>query len=103
MSISTMARKASVTAANNATSRHARVKEILNRAAGASTSDYGAGRFWDGDVQDFKQARVHGVLMIAPETAASCCDDGSRSAVQRYATITRSNAVGPTAHFGSGA
>jgi len=68
-------------AVKEAGSRYERVKEILDKASGASTSDYGGvGRFWDGDLQDFMKARVHGVLMIAPETASSCCDDGSRSA-----------------------
>ena len=68
-------------AVKEAGSRHERVKEILDKAAGASTSDYGGvGRFWDGDLQNLMTARVYGVLMIAPENASSCCDDGSRSA-----------------------
>jgi tyrosinase len=77
-----MARRASVTAAKKVESRHARVKEILNQAAGDSTSDYGgAGQFWNEDLEAFKQARVYGVRMIAPETEASCCHEGeSRSA-----------------------
>jgi tyrosinase len=74
-----MARKASAPRAS--TRRYDRVKVILDAAAGDSKSDFGgAGRFWDAGIDKFKEARVHGVLMIAPEAAASCCDDGSRSA-----------------------
>jgi tyrosinase len=74
-----MARKPS--APRKIAGRYRQVAAILNKAAGDSTSDYGgAGRFWDAGIDQFKEARVFGVPMIAPESAASCCDDGSRSA-----------------------
>jgi tyrosinase len=66
--------------------RYARVKQILDEAARGSTADYGGnGRFWRASLEDFKTVCVHGVRMIAPESATtSCgCSDGqgqSRSA-----------------------
>jgi tyrosinase len=77
-----MARRGAVAAAKTATTGHARVKEILDAAAGDSESNYGGvGRFWDFDLSKFKEARVYGVRMIAPEPAASCgCEGESRSA-----------------------
>ena len=74
-----MARKTS--ASRKIAGRYQQVTAILNKAAGNSTSIYGgAGRFWDAGIDQFKQARVYGVPMIAPESAASCCGDDSRSA-----------------------
>jgi tyrosinase len=83
-----MARKArsaaakATLAASAATTDYARVREILDAAAGDSESTYGGiGRFWNLDLPTFKDARVYDVRMIAPEPAASCCCDGeSRSA-----------------------
>lgn len=61
--------------------RYARVKAILKAAAGGTSSDFGgAGRFWELSLADFKDARVFGAPVIAPEEPASCCESGSRSA-----------------------
>lgn len=67
---------------SEAKTRYAQVKDILDAAAQGSTADYGgAGKFWDGSLDDFKAASVFGVQMIAPEGQASCCGGGkSRSA-----------------------
>jgi tyrosinase len=67
-------------AAPASASRYARVKAILDAAAGGSHSDYGGlGRFWDLPLDDFKQAKLHEVHLIAP-AVASCCGGGqSRS------------------------
>jgi tyrosinase len=76
-----MARKATVMAPRASANRHQQVKAILDAAAGASRSDYGGtGRFWDGDLEELKQARVYGIAMIAPEQQPSCCEPESRSA-----------------------
>jgi tyrosinase len=76
-----MARKATVTASRASANRHEQVKAILDAAAGTSQSDYGgAGRFWDGDVDTLKQARVYGIAMIAPEQQPTCCEPEKRSA-----------------------
>lgn len=70
-----------VSASGNIARRYDRVKAILDAAAGDSASDYGgAGRFWDADIEQFKKARIYGVPLIAPATAASCCEQESRSA-----------------------
>jgi tyrosinase len=62
-------------------SRYARVKAILAAAAGDSTSDYGGlERFWEKPLEDFLNARVFGVRLIAPATASCCGDPESRSA-----------------------
>jgi tyrosinase len=63
-------------------SRYARVKAILRAAAANSPSDYGGlGRFWDLPLETLKEAKLHGVRLIAPAAAAPCCCDGeSRSA-----------------------
>jgi tyrosinase len=62
--------------------RYARVKNILDTAAAGSSADYGgAGRFWDRSLDEFKNACVFGVRMVALAAAASCCGDGeARSA-----------------------
>ena len=54
--------------------RYECVIEILNNAAGESTSDYGGiGRFWELKLKDFLDIEVAGVRMIAPrETVTSC-------------------------------
>ena len=76
-----MARKASAKAVQSGAKRHSQVKAILDAAAGDSKSDYGGiGRFWDLDLKDFKDARVYGVRMIAPEPEPCCCAGESRSA-----------------------
>ena len=58
--------------------RYERVVEILDYAAAESKADYGAdGPFWK-TLPNLLRARVHGVLMIAPEEKAepkcSCCE-----------------------------
>jgi tyrosinase len=55
--------------------RHQRVKDVLDRAAGDSRADYGGlGRFWELPPQELEQVNLYGVRMIAPkEKAASCC------------------------------
>src|SRR5580698_2907689 len=60
---------------------YARVKAILDDAAGASTADYGgAGRFWDNGAEALETADVYGVKMIAEAPAHACCAvDGERS------------------------
>jgi tyrosinase len=79
-----MARKATETVAEKpatftTSEGYGRVKAILEAAAGTSTSTYGGmGRFWNLDLESFKQARIFGIRLIAPEPA-SCCG-GSRSA-----------------------
>ena len=58
--------------------RYARVKQILDDAAGDSKAEYGGiGRFWQRNLDELKALSVHGVRMIAPETAASCCSEES--------------------------
>jgi tyrosinase len=79
-----MARKRSVAKAAptpNANTRYARVKEILSASArgGAISGGRATARFWDHSLEDFKQAGIYGVRLIAPEPA-SCCSDASRSA-----------------------
>ena len=60
---------------------YARVKAILDDAAGASTADYGgAGRFWDNGAEALETADIYGVKMIAEAPAHACCAvDGARS------------------------
>jgi tyrosinase len=73
--------KQAVVPTRKSKTRYAQVKDILDAAAQGSTATYGgAGRFWDGDLEEFTEASVYGVRMIAPEVAASCCEDESRSA-----------------------
>ena len=62
-------------------SRYARVKAILEAAAGNSASNYGGlGRFWDLPLDALVEAKVFGVRLIAPAAQASCCGHGeSRS------------------------
>lgn len=60
------------------TTRYERFVEILDRAAGDSTANYGgAGAFWRSSLPDLLTVKVHGVRMIAPAEAAkmSCCAD----------------------------
>jgi tyrosinase len=81
-----MARKRSVVSAKPApATRYERVKQILGAAArpgpppakGAKPKP----RFWELSLEEFKQASIYGVRLIAPEQPASCCSDGvSRSA-----------------------
>jgi tyrosinase len=61
---------------------YARVKEILAASAQAGTKPAGSttARFWDASLEDFKQASIYGVRLIAPAQAASCCAGESRSA-----------------------
>jgi tyrosinase len=60
---------------------YARVKAILDEAAGSSTADYGgAGRFWADGAQVLEEAEIFGVRMIAEAPAHACCAvDGARS------------------------
>ena len=63
--------------------RYERVQEILNQAAGESSSDYGGvGRFWELPVDQLLEVRVLGVRMIAPENrdAKPCCRGVGRGA-----------------------
>ncbi|HWA61124.1 MAG TPA: tyrosinase family protein [Caulobacteraceae bacterium] len=56
-----------------AQTRLARVRAILDDAAGDSASDYGgAGRFWNEPLESFLAATVFGVAMIAPPQAGAC-------------------------------
>src|SRR5436305_9655591 len=77
-----MAKRTSARVPNNSASRYAQVKAILDAAAGASTPSYdGVGRFWNLDLEAFKEVCVHGIRMIAPDAEPSCCHPpGSRSA-----------------------
>jgi tyrosinase len=77
-----MARRRSVRAAKKIPTGYARVQAILEAAAGDSKSNYGGiGPFWNLDLKTFKEARVYGVRMIAPEPEPSChCEGESRSA-----------------------
>ncbi len=59
---------------SESTTRYQRVKDILNRAAGASKADYGGeGRFWNLPLDDLKQAEIHGTRLIAKAGTKSCC------------------------------
>src|ERR1700704_3719731 len=62
--------------------RYARVKEILGASAqaGIKPGSSTKARFWDASLEDFKQASIYGVRLIAPAQAASCCAGESRSA-----------------------
>src|ERR1041384_4117291 len=73
--------KRTAAAPQESPSRYARVREILDAAAGDSTSSYGGvGRFWTHDLEAFKTACIYGVRMIAAEEEPSCCHaGGSRS------------------------
>jgi tyrosinase len=56
--------------------RFQRVREILDRSAGASPADYGGqGRFWELPLAQLLDIEIHGVRMIAPAQSAgsSCC------------------------------
>ena len=60
-------------------SRYARVKAILEAAAGNSASNYGGlGRFWDLPLDALVEAKVFGVRLIAPAAQASCCGHGGK-------------------------
>src|ERR1051326_2190375 len=65
------------------TTRYERVKQILDRAAGASTADYGGrGPFWHLPIDELRSVSVAGVRMIAPAEdagACACCEPVSRS------------------------
>ncbi|HWN44263.1 MAG TPA: tyrosinase family protein [Thermoanaerobaculia bacterium] len=65
------------------TTRYERVKEILERAAGGSTADYGGlGRFWELPLDELLEVKVHGVRMIAPAerlAKPSCCGHTGQS------------------------
>ncbi|WP_038932884.1 tyrosinase family protein [Bradyrhizobium japonicum] len=61
---------------------YARVKAILDEAAGDSTADYGgAGRFWDKGAQALEAAEIFGIRMVAPvpEGHACCIPPHARS------------------------
>jgi tyrosinase len=62
---------------------YARVKAILDDAAGDSSADYGgAGRFWGNGARALENAEIFGVKMVAPPPAghACCAPAGARSA-----------------------
>ena len=70
-----MAEAVSANAAGDQKTRHQRVKDILNAAAGASAADYGGiGRFWELSAAQLKILKLEGVPLIAPEAPASCCE-----------------------------
>ena len=70
-----MAEAVSANAAGDQKTRHQRVKDILNAAAGASTADYGGiGRFWELSAAQLKILKLEGVALIAPESPSSCCE-----------------------------
>ncbi|MDH2406373.1 tyrosinase family protein [Bradyrhizobium sp. SSUT18] len=53
---------------------YARVKAILDEAAGDSTADYGgAGRFWDNGARALEGAEIFGIKMVAPVPAGHAC------------------------------
>ncbi|NEU98267.1 tyrosinase family protein [Bradyrhizobium sp. UFLA 03-164] len=54
---------------------YARVKAILDEAAGDSSADYGgAGRFWTRGARALEEAEIFGVKMVAPPaTGHACC------------------------------
>lgn len=61
---------------------YARVKAILDGAAGDSTADYGgAGRFWNNGAQALEVAEIFGIKMVAPvpEGHACCLPPHARS------------------------
>jgi tyrosinase len=59
-------------------SRYGRVKDILSAAAG--DSDYGGlGRFWEKPLEQFLQARLYGVRLVAPAVETCCCGGAPRS------------------------
>jgi tyrosinase len=78
-----MARKRSVVKAEpTPNTRYARIQEILSASAGAAVAP-GSGakpRFWDLSLEQFKEASIYGVRLIAAEQPASCCPSESRSA-----------------------
>jgi tyrosinase len=70
-----MAEAVSANAAGDQKTRHQRVKDILNAAAGTSAADYGGiGRFWELSAAQLKTLKLEGVPLIAPEAPASCCE-----------------------------
>lgn len=76
-----MARKKSVVEAAPAPdTRYARVRQILSASARDARAPAGAPRFWDLSLDEFKDADIYGVRLIAPEQRSSCCAGESRSA-----------------------
>jgi len=66
--------------------RYARVKQILDKAARGSTSDYGGNpRFWQASLDELKVVCVYGVRMIAPESSGSSCGCGEGNGESRSA------------------
>jgi hypothetical protein len=62
---------ANASAAPDPESRYARVKAILAAAAGQQPSDYGGiGRFWELPIEEFLNAGVFGMRLIAPAVEA---------------------------------
>ena len=58
------------------TTRYEQVKQILDRAAAGSQADYGGSvPFWHLPLEQFLDAKVYGIRMIAPPEAPvhSCC------------------------------
>jgi len=53
---------------------YARVKAIMDDAAGDSPADYGgAGRFWANGARALEEAEILGVKMVAPAPAGHAC------------------------------
>jgi len=69
--------------------RYARVKQILDDAAGESAAEYGGvGKFWQRSLDELKLLSVHGVRLIAPEAPAACCgEEGGESRSARSGLI----------------
>ncbi len=68
--------------ADKATTRFERVREILDRAAGASAADYGGlGRFWHLPLSELAELRLQGVRLIAAKGGGhSCCHGAAAGA-----------------------
>lgn len=75
--------------------RYEKVKEILDRAAAASSVDYdGLGRFWRLPLQRFLQVELRGVRLIATaETPAPTCCHGSGSEATGKTRSARSGLI----------
>jgi tyrosinase len=59
-----------------AASRYERVKQILDAAQGSATPSYqGLGRFWNLPLEEFMQATLYGIRLIAEPVEPDPCDD----------------------------
>lgn len=81
---------ANVSAEAGPGSRYARVKAILEAAAGSGASDYGGlGRFWDLPLDALVEAKVFDVRLIAPGAQASCCGGGESPGIRALSHYQR--------------